>query len=81
MKKAVYVLLVGAVLFIGGYIMKESALNTKRIAGDAMTSRPGWKQDNEDQIRESEYLKTAGIIVVIGGGLWLIVLAIQAKKH
>ena len=82
MKKAVYVLILGAIMFLGGYMMKENAKDSVRFG---YTYRPPYANSEErrvaTQLNTSEYLKISGIIVAIAGGLWLIVLTIQEKKN
>ena len=73
MKTAIIVLIIGACLFVGGYVIKEN--------GEGLYNHPGTAYSLiEGRIKTGEYLKTGGIIVAIAGGLWLIVSAIQEKK-
>ena len=82
MKKAIYVLIVGAVLFIGGYAMKENAKDSMKFG---YTYRPPYANSEEarvaTQYNTAGYLQIGGVIVAIAGGLWLIVLTIQEKKN
>jgi hypothetical protein len=82
MKKAIYVLITGAILFIGGYVMKESA---KGSMISKYTYRPPYANAQERSVatlyNTGGYVSTGGIVVAIAGGLWLIVLAIQQKKE
>lgn len=82
MKKAIYVLIVGAIMFISGYAMKENAKDSMTFH---YTYRPPYANSEEarvaTQLNTAEYLKIGGIIVAIAGGLWLIVFAIQEKKN
>ena len=81
MKKAIYVLILGAALFIAGYAMKENAKGSMRFG---YTYRPPYANSEEARVatlyNSSGYMQIAGVIVAIAGGLWLIVLTIREKK-
>ena len=81
MKKAIIILIIGAAVFIGGYIMNENAKDQMQFG---YTYRPPYANAQEARVanlyHNSEYVKIGGIIIAIGGALWLIVSAIQEKK-
>jgi len=82
MKQAIYILIIGAILFIGGYAMKENAKNSMKFG---YTYRPPYANSEEKRVatlyNTSNYLQIGGVIIAIAGGLWLIVMAIQEKKN
>ena len=83
MKKAIYILILGAIMFIGGYAMKENAKDSMKLF--TYTYRPPYANSEEarvaTQYKTAGYLQIAGVIVAIAGGLWLIVLTIQEKRN
>lgn len=81
MKKSIIVLVVGVVLYLSGFVL----LNIAETQRDNSPWYYGWQvKESRENFNTSktisELLKVSGIIVAIGGGLWLIVLTIKEKK-
>lgn len=81
MAQPIIALIIGAMMFVGGYALKEAAKDQMKFG---YTYRPPYANAEEESVAQmnnaSEYIKIGGIIVAIAGGLWLVVAAIREKK-
>ena len=73
MKKAIIVIVVGIIIYLSAYFVYEGAsYKYTHINAD---------RSYLETMRTFDTFKIVGIIISAGGGLWLIVLAIQGKKR
>ena len=81
MAQPIIVLIIGAMMFVGGYALKETAKDQMKFG---YTYRPPYANEEEESVAKinnaSEYIKIGGIMVAIAGGLWLVITAIREKK-
>ena len=82
MKNAIYVLIIGGIMVLSGYAMREGAKSSMKFG---YTYQPPYANAEEERVATlynvGGYMQFGSVLVLLAGGLMLVVAAIEKSKN